>query len=772
MKKNMGLFLGIVAIVLAALIFSGCPTEASAEKVVTTTKGAAADLEGLKALLEYEGVYAVDYHGILAIGSTQSLTIPIGKTVNVQGGGVTIDAGGSLVVDGTLNLPSGSLITAVTGGYVTGSNVASNLVVGTTPLTIADDIDAVDFSVEKAVAVRAADSAAITAEKVPDGSTLLVLGDLAIDDTAPEPAGTVKALGNVVLNSATVDIANPKLNFEAATLKSAANVVVTATTTAGATTAVGAIDAAGGFTLSEGTLTVNGAANFAGAATFDGVVDFKGDVNFGGGAVASLNADSSLAEGKTIIVADQAELDVNAAIKVDGTIKVESGGTIVEGSGTSPSINKNVAVAGGPLFAFGASSGGFVFGQFGKVELENGSIYSGGGQTFIGTGAALYAWDPTRTDGKVTLPSNTRTELTGGNILVAQNAAIANGTTIAIAAGASLTVPSTAALTVNGTLEVTGNLIAANPSSVTVGDGGEIVRPETITWTAVADGGSSTATSTKITFTFSKEVWGLTTDNINVSQGSISVVPGALTGSGTKWDLLITVGEEPGSVQVSVSSEKNKPIESGSKPVTVHVQGEETPTDTTPPGDVTLHGVEDADISDTSITLSWDDPTDGDLDHIEISWNGQQGDPLTVSKGTETATATGLTYNTSYTFTVKAVDGTGNRSGGKEVTKTTKPRPSSKLTVTFSGLPTDEAKDITGDKDKLSWSAKDTLTVEVDAAFTGCRWYLETESLTETENSLTLEAAKLDVKPYYLTVFVTAADGFEYAKRLTFTVTE
>jgi hypothetical protein len=772
MKKNMGLFFGIVAIVLAALIFSGCPTEASTEKVVSTTKFVAADLDGLGTLLSREGVTTVDYYGELIIGDA-ALVIPDGKIVNVQDGGVTI-ANGSLSVigSGTLILTEGRNIT-ISGikGVVIGESLASYVADNSRLLNLTDSIDDETFTVKDSVAIASVSGADISEvfSKVTENKTLYVLEDLEINANVSDTtlAGTVKALGNVVLSSSdTVDISNTHLDFSDATLKSDTGTAVTITVnTVAETKEVGAIDAAGSFTLGEGTLTVKGVAKFGGDATFNGGVNFGGDVNFGGG-TASLNADSSLADGKTIIVANAAELDVNATLKVDGTIKVESGGTLVESSGSTFSINKSVAVAGGPVFAFGATSGRFEFGSLGKIELENGSTYTGSAGSLIAPNNAIYTWG---TGGKVTLLPDNVTDLTSGNIFVAENAGIVKDAAIFIAGGASLTLQPNVTFSVNGTLQVNGNFIT-DSGNVTVGNTGKIVRPETITWTAVADGTSNTETSTKITFTFSKEVWGLTTSEISVSDGSIGVGTGNLTGKGTTWDLQINVGDKPGSVQVSVSSTKNAPIEGGSKAVAVHVAGEETPQDTDPPENV--GGLNAEAISDTEVKLTWINPNDTDRAGIEISWNGQQGDPVSVGPDVVTYTFTGLTYNTSYKFTVKAVDEAGNKSNGIQIDATTKPRPSATLNVKFGGLPTDEAKDITGDKDELSWSAKDVLTVEVDGNFAGYRWYLDDNFLDDkTGSSLTLNAAELDVKTYNLTVFVTTG-GVEYAKRLTFTVTE
>jgi chitodextrinase len=96
---------------------------------------------------------------------------------------------------------------------------------------------------------------------------------------------------------------------------------------------------------------------------------------------------------------------------------------------------------------------------------------------------------------------------------------------------------------------------------------------------------------------------------------------------------------------------------------------EEDVPDTVPPADVTgLSGT----VGSGQVTLTWTDPADSDLDHIEITFVPAVGDqPRRVAKGVKTIVITGLTDGTEYTFTVKAVDAAGNKSAGTN--KTCKP---------------------------------------------------------------------------------------------------
>jgi hypothetical protein len=89
--------------------------------------------------------------------------------------------------------------------------------------------------------------------------------------------------------------------------------------------------------------------------------------------------------------------------------------------------------------------------------------------------------------------------------------------------------------------------------------------------------------------------------------------------------------------------------------------------DTTPPADPT--GLS-TDSGNTEMTLTWNDPADSDLQGVEISWTPVDGEsqPKSVGVGVESATVTGLTNGTDYTFSVQATDNAGNLSDGVSAT--------------------------------------------------------------------------------------------------------
>ena len=98
--------------------------------------------------------------------------------------------------------------------------------------------------------------------------------------------------------------------------------------------------------------------------------------------------------------------------------------------------------------------------------------------------------------------------------------------------------------------------------------------------------------------------------------------------------------------------------------------------DTTAPADVTELA---AAAKDSSVVLTWKDATDEDIFGYLVSWKAEstgralvvlEKDSLIAAKGQQGCVVTGLTNGTKYTFTVKAMDTSGNKSAGVTVKAT------------------------------------------------------------------------------------------------------
>jgi len=69
-------------------------------------------------------------------------------------------------------------------------------------------------------------------------------------------------------------------------------------------------------------------------------------------------------------------------------------------------------------------------------------------------------------------------------------------------------------------------------------------------------------------------------------------------------------------------------------------------------------------ISDGQISVSWANPSADDLDYIEVTWTPEEGEsqPKQIDPATGSATITGLSNGTEYTFSIVAIDTSGNKS--------------------------------------------------------------------------------------------------------------
>jgi uncharacterized protein len=84
-------------------------------------------------------------------------------------------------------------------------------------------------------------------------------------------------------------------------------------------------------------------------------------------------------------------------------------------------------------------------------------------------------------------------------------------------------------------------------------------------------------------------------------------------------------------------------------------------SDTTPPDEIThLYGVP----RDGIVILHWKDPSTYDFNKVKITYSPGGNSAVEVTKGIQTATITGLSNGTEYTFVIKTVDINGNESAG------------------------------------------------------------------------------------------------------------
>ncbi|MDR2796256.1 MAG: hypothetical protein LBB47_06060 [Spirochaetaceae bacterium] len=229
MRKKLGLFWFAAALLGAALIFSGCETEADTE-TITVTKGLAVDVPSLQKLLDTEGVNYVEFVGNLEIGGTDSLVIPAGKTVKVDGG-VTVASGGVLAVVGTLNLPEAGTIT--NSGVVIGSQAfLDSTVVGGLKALPVNDLPTEEEAAGIVGGITAVKDLTLgAADQIPAGLKVYVYGTLTVTSTSAAPTNMgakVYAIGYVVIeDTVTALAANTTVDVSGAILNSTGNVTVT-----------------------------------------------------------------------------------------------------------------------------------------------------------------------------------------------------------------------------------------------------------------------------------------------------------------------------------------------------------------------------------------------------------------------------------------------------------------------------------------------------------------------------------------------------------------
>ena len=108
-------------------------------------------------------------------------------------------------------------------------------------------------------------------------------------------------------------------------------------------------------------------------------------------------------------------------------------------------------------------------------------------------------------------------------------------------------------------------------------------------------------------------------------------------------------------------------------------------------------GLSSSEIAQDRITLNWTPSAELDVSRYEVYRNGT----LVGSTGSSNLTITGLTPSTSYTFTVKAIDGSGNFSPASSDLVRSTTGIDTQLPILSSSL---SAKEVTGSSFKLNWN--------------------------------------------------------------------
>jgi uncharacterized repeat protein (TIGR02543 family) len=211
------------------------------------------------------------------------------------------------------------------------------------------------------------------------------------------------------------------------------------------------------------------------------------------------------------------------------------------------------------------------------------------------------------------------TELTADNIILSNGTGSVEMGELS-GGGTSWTLGVTVATAGNITALIAKDGIEIAQKPVTVCKVGEPVPPAG--YTVSADGGASAGT-TALTFTFSKEITGLTADDITVADGTGIVEMGKLSGGGKNWTLGVTVNTA-GNINVSIDEDK---IEDVAKPVTVYKKDQPVPDITYT---VTANGSATADTAALTFNFSG-------------TVTGLNADDITVSGGTGNVTKGSLT---------------------------------------------------------------------------------------------------------------------------------
>ena len=182
---------------------------------------------------------------------------------------------------------------------------------------------------------------------------------------------------------------------------------------------------------------------------------------------------------------------------------------------------------------------------------------------------------------------------------------------------------------------------------------------------------------------------------------------------------------------------------------------QEVPVDTTVPANVTNLV---ATNKDTIVLLTWEDATDEDVYGYEVTWNkstpinrsaAMTANSMVVAPGAKGCFVSNLTNGTEYTFTVKSVDTSGNKSSGETVTITPSIIEKSPLEITLTPNATSKTSqdvvisvNVTTDKEsevkKIAY--KEGIIADIESVLSGIG-ISTTKEITATENATYTVAA-------------------------------
>jgi hypothetical protein len=527
----------------------------------------------------------------------------------------------------------------------------------------------------------------------------------------------------------------------------------------------------GGTAVADGnTVTVTGEASIA-----------SGDVEIAEGVILVIQSGGSLA------VAENATLSVTGTLKVNGTVTVASGGTLV-----GPEMDEN----GQPV------AGTVDYGENGKIELEKGAMGSFGDSVFVASDdSGFYKWDDESS--KVTLKPDGVTEVTAGKVTAQKNTGIALNTSIVIAANATLAIAENVQFPVWGTLDVNAGGTLGVTGTVSVADGGTLAAAGTVD---VESGGvlslAAGNTGSNLTGTINVKSGGVSKDlkqgggsvwKDGNSDGKYVFEAGARAYVDIETDanyLLIGTSQDTGAViQLESGTFSNtrtayeldgKATLQGAQPVpeypslmiggdmkfaikangVLKVSGTDVDNKTVLGIMVTEDnkpGVTGADATAQIVLNAW-----GYIDFYDDSY---AKDPTVAhnffDNKSEKEAANGLNDET-YVWDAEI-----NETGGW---KATKQEQTLEISFNYDGISvTNWANNISLDKTKT-----ETVTLTVDTeegGYTNVEWYVDgVEATAETDDSLILKAEELRVGKHYVTVEA-VKDGKPYSEKVAFTVT-